>query len=367
MHLKSGVRAARFHSLEVAEVRRETPDAVSIRFVVPPELADAYRFRQGQYVTLRAEIDGAEMRRSYSICSGLDDGELCVAVKRIAGGRFSGFANDNLKPGMRLDVMTPDGRFTWPLDPTAARRYVAFAAGSGITPLLSIVRTVLAREPLSFFTLFYGNRTTASILFREALDDLKDRFLGRLAVFHVLSREGNDVPLFAGRLDTEKVRAFAGHLFDPVETDRVFLCGPGSMIAEVGAALRDLGVAEERIMTELFAPADDAAPPAPASARAQEAAEAGVTVEAVLDGARRRFVMTGEDASVVDAGHRHGVELPFSCKGGMCCTCRARLVEGEVEMAANWSLEPWELEAGYVLTCQARPLTDRVVVDYDQV
>ena len=355
-----------FHALRITDVRPETADTVSVAFDVPDDLKDAYAYVHGQYLTLRAEIDGHDIRRSYSICSGIDDGELRVAIKKVDGGRFSTFANDNLKPGMTLQVMTPNGRFTAPLEPEKAKTYVAFAAGSGITPVMSIIKTVLTREPKSDFTLFYGNRDTASIIFREQLEDLKDRFLGRFALFHTLSREGSDVDLFAGRLDADKCKAFADHLFDPEDVDHVFLCGPGGMTAEVEKTLEALGVPAQRIHEELFTPADDA-PPMPVSDAARKAAEQGVEITAILDGAKRQFTMTAQDADIVVSGHRHGVELPYSCKGGMCCTCRCKVMEGAVEMAVNYSLEPWELEAGYVLACQSRPTTNTVTLDFDHV
>lgn len=355
-----------FHALKIAEIRPETADTVSIAFDVPDELKGAYAYEHGQYLTLRAKIDGHDIRRSYSICSGLDDGELRVAIKKVEGGRFSTYANDNLKPGMTLQVMTPNGRFTAPLEPEKAKNYVAFAAGSGITPVMSIIKTVLARELKSTFTLFYGNRNASSIIFREQLDDLKDRFLGRFALFHTLSREGSDVDLFAGRLDGDKCKAFADHLFDPRDVDHVFLCGPGGMITEVEKTLGELGVPAKRIHEELFTPAEDA-PPMPVSDAARKAAEEGVEITAILDGAKRQFTMTTGDPNVVDSGHRHGVELPYSCKGGMCCTCRCKVMNGAVEMAVNYSLEPWELEAGYVLACQSRPTTRKVTLDFDHV
>ncbi|MEO1198239.1 MAG: 1,2-phenylacetyl-CoA epoxidase subunit PaaE [Pseudomonadota bacterium] len=358
--------APRFHALEVADVRHETPDTVSIAFRVPDDLKPAYNYQAGQYLTLRTDIGGQDIRRSYSICSGLDDGELRVAIKKVEDGRFSGFANDNLAPGMTLDVMTPMGRFTAPIEPDNAKSYVGFAAGSGITPLMAIVKTVLTREPLSTFTLFYGNRDTRSIIFREALEDLKDRFLGRFSLFYTLSREGSDVDLFSGRLTGDKVRVFADHLFDPADIDHAFLCGPAEMIVEVHNTLRTLGVPDDRVHEELFTPADDVQPKLRSEA-ARQAQERGAEITAILDGAARQFVMTDQDGTVVDAGHRHGIELPYSCKGGMCCTCRCKVVDGSVEMAVNYSLEPWEVEAGYVLACQSRPTTDTVTLDFDQV
>lgn len=356
----------RFHPLKVKDVQRETEDAVSIGFDVPDDIAATFDFLPGQYLTVRTDIDGTPQQRTYSICSGLDDGELRIAVKRVDNGLFSNFANDNLEPGMELDVMPPLGRFTARPGEIIGGEYVALAAGSGVTPILSIVKTLLEREPDSVFTLFYGNRDRNSVIFREQLEDLKDRFLERFRLIHVLSQEGQDVDLLHGRLDAERIRLFADHrLFDPAATTTFFLCGPGTMIETGRAALESLGVEPERIRFELFTTGRQDI--RPASERARKAAASGASIEAVLDGAVRSFRMGEDDESVIDAAHRQGIELPFSCKGGMCCTCRAKVREGEVEMAHNYSLEPWELKAGFVLTCQARPLTARVVLDYDDV
>ena len=360
---------ARFHSLKIKDVQRETDDAVSIAFDVPTDMNGTFEFIPGQYLTVRARIDGAPQQRTYSICSGLDDGELRIAVKRVEGGAFSNFANDNLTAGMELDVMPPLGRFTARPGEHAGAHYAAFAAGSGVTPIFSIVKTLLEREPDSTFTLFYGNRDRGSVIFREQLEDLKDRFLERFTLVHVLSREGQDVDLLHGRLDANRITTFAkAGLFDPETVTTFFLCGPGNMIETGRQALEGLGVPSERIRFELFTTGREGLESAePMSERAKAAVSEGAKIEAVLDGAVREFSMQDGDANVIDAAHRQGIELPFSCKGGMCCTCRAKVREGEVEMAANYSLEPWELEAGFVLTCQARPLTSKVVLDYDEV
>jgi ring-1,2-phenylacetyl-CoA epoxidase subunit PaaE len=359
---------SRFHALTIADVRRETEDSVSVAFTVPDDARDVFSFVPGQYLTLKAEIDGAPVQRTYSICSALDEGELRVAIKRVEGGVFSNFANDNLSAGMTVDVMAPEGRFTAAPSGNAGNHYVAFTAGSGITPIFSIVKTILSREPDSTFTLFYGNRDRASVIFREQLEDLKDRFLQRFTLVHVLSREGQDVDLLHGRLDKNRIERFAAAgLFDPATVTRFFLCGPGNMIEKSRETLEGLGVPADRIGFELFTPAEGSPPPKAQSAEARAAAEKGVAVETLLDGASRSFIMGAQDANVVDAAHRHGIELPFSCKGGMCCTCRCKLREGKVEMAANYSLEPWELDAGFVLACQSRPLTEKLVLDFDEV
>ncbi len=355
-----------FHPLTVAAVEPETDEAVRVTFAVPTELEEAYRFVQGQHLTLRSDLDGEDLRRSYSICAGVDEGRLQVAIRKVAGGRFSTWANEALKPGDVLQVMTPAGRFHTILDPQAHRTYVAFAAGSGITPILSIIRTTLETEPHSRFTLFYGNRSTASAMFREALEDLKNRHMGRFSLFHVFSREQQDTALFNGRLDAEKVRRFCRGLCNPQAVDSFFLCGPGGMIDEVRGALAEAGVPPERIHTELFLSAGDVVPPAPRPG-ARPAPEGGTDVTVWLDGRATRFDLPDAGTSLLDAALAQGMDLPFACKGGVCCTCRAHLREGEVEMAANYSLEPHEVEEGFILTCQARALTKTVVVDFDKV
>lgn len=350
----------RFHRLRVSEVRRETPDCVSLRFDIPEAVASDYRFTQGQHIALRTRLDGEDMRRSYSICSGCDDDEMRVAVKKVPGGRFSIWVNEVLKPGDTIDVMTPEGRFFTPLAADREKNYVAFAAGSGITPVLSLIRTTLAREPTSRFTLVYGNRRQASVMFHEALEDLKDRYLTRFSLFNVFSREEQDVELFNGRIDGDKAREFLAKLIPPHTIDEVFVCGPASMIDDVEQALLEAGVAREHVHVERFgvpgaadaAPIDDA-----------EAAEAKLTL--VIDGVRREVDFHRGQHSILEAGRAAGLDLPYSCQGGMCSTCRAKLLEGQVKMARNFALEPHEVAAGFVLTCQSYPLSERVLVSYD--
>ncbi|WP_315764857.1 MULTISPECIES: 1,2-phenylacetyl-CoA epoxidase subunit PaaE [unclassified Bradyrhizobium] len=354
----------RFHHLAVNDLRREASDAVSLTFAIPRELAGDYHFSPGQYLTLRATLGGEEVRRSYSICSGPDDGEIRIAVKRVDGGAFSSFVTDELKCGDEIDVMTPTGRFGVAPEPDAARIHVGFAAGSGITPILSIIKGVLAREPKSRFFLFYGNRTTAGMLFREELEELKDRYLDRLSIFHVISGEEQDIPILHGRLDAEKVRVLLRSLVPAESVDHVFICGPSGMSDELEPTCRELGIAADRIHVERFVsglggkPRPKAVVPASAPPKAMAAL--------IIDG-KRREVPVAEGEAILDAALRAGVDLPFACKGGMCSTCRARLVEGKAEMELNYSLEPWELKAGFVLTCQAKPTTERVVVDYDHM
>jgi ring-1,2-phenylacetyl-CoA epoxidase subunit PaaE len=356
--------APRFHRLAVDDLRRETADAVSLTFAIPSELAEDYHFAPGQYLTLRTMLDGEEVRRSYSICSGPDDGELRIAVKKVDGGAFSNWAADELKPGDQLDVMTPTGRFGLAPAPDDARTYVGFAAGSGITPILSIVKGVLAREPNSRFFLFYGNRTTESMLFREALEELKDRFIDRLSVFHVISGEEQDIPILHGRLDGEKVRVLLRSLVPADSVDHVFICGPVGMSEQIEATCREIGIAADRMHVERFV-SEFGGKPRPKAA-VMPSAPAKAFAALIIDG-KRREVPVADGEAILDAALRAGVDLPFACKGGMCSTCRAKLIEGKAEMELNYSLEPWELEAGFVLTCQAKPTTDRVVVDYDHV
>src|SRR3978361_814286 len=356
--------APRFHRLAVNDLRRESADAVSLTFAIPQDLADDYSFAPGQYLTLRTTMDGEEVRRSYSICSGPDDGELRIAVKKIDGGAFSSWAADDLSPGDQRDGMTPTGRFGIAHAPEQARTYVGFAAGSGITPILSIVKGVLACEPNSRFFLFYGNRSAGGMLFREQLEELKDRFLQRFSVFHVISGEEQDIPILQGRLDGDKGRVLLRSLVPAASVDHVFICGPTGMSEDIETTCREIGIADERIHVERFVSEFGGKP------RAKKIIEASAPPKAMasltIDG-KRREVPVAEDESILDAALRAGMDLPFACKGGMCSTCRAKLVEGEAPMEVNYSLEPWELKAGFILTCQARPLSDKVVVDYDFV
>jgi ring-1,2-phenylacetyl-CoA epoxidase subunit PaaE len=353
----------RFHKLRVAEVRRDTPDAVSVAFDVPPDLREQYGFAPGQYLTLRTTIDGEELRRSYSICTCPEDGELRIGVKRIEGGVLSNWMNSAVKAGDIVDLMTPTGRFGAPPASGEARVFAAFAAGSGITPVLSVMRGVLAHEPESRFFLFFGNRSTGDIMFLETLEELKDRYMGRLSVFYVLSQEQQDLPILNGRLDAEKVRILLRHIVPLAILDHVFICGPAGMSEDIEAALKELGVAPDRIHVERFVSVLSGRPQPQKPAPSANAAYRTATL--IVDG-RRTDVPVTEEESVLDAALRAGLDLPYACKGGMCSTCRARVLEGAVTMEVNYSLEPRELEAGFVLTCQSHPRTQRVVIDYDQ-
>jgi len=355
---------SKFHPLGVARIDRETRDAVAITFAVPDDLAGLYRFEAGQHLTLRANVDGADVRRSYSICSAPQDGRLRIAVKRCPGGIFSTYANERLKVGDTLEVMPPLGRFGVAADPAAARHHVAFAAGSGITPLLSIVKATLAGEPRSQFTLFYGNRASASVMFREELAALKDLYLARFNLVHVLSRESQDIDLLHGRIDAERADALLRH-WAPVDgIDIAYLCGPDPMMRAVGALLEARGVPAPRIRVERFASSIPRHEHRPAALPQGSPTETEVTV--ILDGATRTFTLDRTRESILEAGLKDGIELPYSCKGGVCATCRCRVVAGEVDMDANFALEDYEVARGFVLACQSYPASDRVTVDFDQ-
>ena len=355
-----------FNSLRVVDVRRETADSVSVRFEVPAPLRAAYRFAAGQFLTLRTVLDGKEERRSYSICCGEDDyardGELRVAIKRVAGGRFSTWANAELRVGDMLDVMTPDGRFQAPPRGQEPVHYAAFAAGSGITPVLALIKTLLARQPRSRFTLVYGNRKVDSILFLEELEDLKDRYVDRLALHHVLSRQPQESDLLHGRLDQDRCGRFLDTLLAADGIDEFFVCGPEGMIDSAQAALLARAVEPGCIHIERFGVPDAArAQPEPVERDGEAAA---LTV--ILDGKTHEMRLPRSGTSVLDTALDAGLDLPYACKGGVCCTCRARLLEGEVRMDRNYTLEPDEIARGFVLTCQSHPLTDRIVVSYDE-
>ena len=357
-----------FHALKIASVQRETSDAISVVFDVPHALADKYRYTQGQHLTLRAQVNGEDLRRSYSICSGVDDGILRVAIKTVSDGAFSVWANTYLAPGMTLDVMSPAGRFFTLLDPSQQKHYVAFAAGSGITPVLSLIKSALGREPGSRFTLVYGNRNVASILFSEELEDLKDRYMNRFTLHHVLSREPQDVPLFNGRIDVEKCRALFSTVLPADDIDEAFVCGPGEMLDSVRDTLVEAGVEPAHVHIERFATPGEVrsmlrvAIVVPATSAVLPSAE--VTV--IADGVTRTVRVPFEGISILDAALAAGADLPFACKGGVCCTCRARVLEGEVIMDKNYSLEPHEMARGFVLSCQSHPISQRVVISYDE-
>lgn len=364
--------APRFHDLPIARVTPEAAGSVAITLAVPVAQRDTFAFKPGQFLTVRAQIDGQDVRRSYSISSANSlltrQGELTLGIRPVEGGVFSNWAASALKAGDTLSVMPPDGRFT--VHKPRALHRVGFAAGSGITPILSILASTLEESPDAKFTLVYGNRRMSSVMFNEALQDLKDRYPGRLTLIHVLSRQAQEVPLLEGRIDADKVRDIIAALLPVASMDEVFICGPQAMIEATEQALLDAGVRPDRVHTERFtSPTLEAMPPEKRQAAVlghpaiRSDGEVALTV--VLDGKPHQLRM-GKDEHVLDVALNAGLDLPWSCRGGVCCTCRAKVMEGSVQMTKNFTLEPWETEKGFVLSCQAKPTSDSLVVSYDE-
>jgi len=351
----------RFHDLIINSVRQDTSESLELNFTVPAELADEFAFTPGQYLTVRAEINGEDVRRSYSICSSVGTVGISVGVKRIAGGAFSGFAT-GLKCGDLMSVMSPQGRFTAKIGGT--HHYLLLAAGSGVTPIKSIAQSVLEGEPDSTVTLCYANRNTQSVMFRQAFDDLKDQFLTRFSMTHIMDEEAQDVSLFNGRMDAEKLNTMAIRgLITPLEYDTIYICGPQPMIEAASEALASLGVDKDRIKFELFTPST---PLQIASTKEQKIPLEGALIQVILDGATRSFRMM-PDQPLLDAATQSGLELPYSCANGMCATCRCKLADGKGNMVQNFSLEAWEMDKGFVLACQFQPHSKTVVLDFDAV
>ncbi len=353
-----------FHRLQIAEVIDETADARSIRFDLPEELRETFAFRPGQHLTLKADIAGEDVRRNYSLCVAPQEGELKVTVKRIAGGAFSNWANDNLKPGDTIEVMPPHGSFTWDFRPDAANHYVGFAGGSGITPVLSLLKTALATEPRSRFTLLYGNRDSQSVIFLEELARLKNRFMDRLQVYHFLAEEAEDIELFNGLLDRTKCDDILTQLVDPKAVEAFFICGPGPMMDAAEAAIEAHGVPRERIHVERFTAGRPSAALA-AQMQALQSQAQGAAMLVTLDGRKRRVPFDAAAGNILDSARLAGLPAPYACKAGVCATCRARVVSGEVEMAARYGLTDEEIANGYILTCQSVPKGEGVELDYD--
>jgi ring-1,2-phenylacetyl-CoA epoxidase subunit PaaE len=355
--------SAHFYPLKVAEIVPETAEANSIRFEVPPELRERFRFKAGQHLTLKATIDGEEVRRNYSLCTAPAERAWRVTVKRIAGGVFSNWVGDTLNAGDTLDVIPPHGSFTTEFSPGAKRHIVGIAGGSGITPVLSLLRTTLSEEPQSEFTLLYGNRDSSSIIFLDELADLKDRYLGRLSLHHFLAEEEGEIDLFNGMLDRERCHLAVENLIvDARSVDAWFICGPGTMMDAAEETLIERGVERERIHIERFTADRPSAAIAAEIAQLQTQA-AGTTVSVTLDGRTRRVAFT--ESNILDSARASGLPAPFACKAGVCATCRAKVTSGKVEMAARYGLTDEEVAAGYVLTCQSVPVGDGVAVDYD--
>ncbi len=370
--MAGGARRAKFHPLPVAALERLTDDSVAITFDVPPELVEEYRFTPGQHLTLRCELAGDDVRRNYSICAPATTGPLRVAVKRLPGGVFSTYALERLRPGDTIEVMTPSGRFTVPLDPAQAKHYCALAAGSGITPVLSILATALEVEPASRATLIYGNRTSRSIMFLEELADLKDRHLDRFCVLHILSREYQEAELLNGRLDAGKLKVLLDTVVPPETVDEWFLCGPAEMIDTARTTLTEQGVDPAHVHRELFH-VGPTPPRRPVEATEQGAAGARggpdgagtAEVTIFLDGRASTFALAPSAEPILDAALAVRGDAPYACKNGMCGTCRAKVLEGDVTMDHNYALEDSELAAGFVLACQAHPAAERVTLDFD--
>jgi len=362
--------ATDFYPLTIADVRPETETAICVTLELPEELRDRFRFIQGQFLTLRTTIDGEEVRRSYSICSGVNDPNMRIGIKRVRGGRFSNYANDNFKRGDRIEVMPPQGSFHTQLNPANEKRYMCLAVGSGITPILSIIKSILSVEPKSQVSLTYGNRRTSSMMFRDELSFIKNRYMDRFQWINIMSEEDQGSDLFNGIIDNRKGYQLAKHrLIDIRNTDDAFICGPEAMMSEVSRGFRIEGLQESQIHYELFANSSEDAR-AMLEKKQQRIAEFGEQkssrVKVIVDGRGVDFELAAVGQNILDAGLHNGLELPYACKAGVCSTCKAKLVKGRVDMDITHGLEPVEIDNGYILTCQAHPLSDEVVVDFDQ-
>lgn len=359
-----------FHTLTIADVQPETDTAVCIKFSVPEELKDRFRFIQGQFLTLKATIDGEEVRRSYSICSGVNDGCLRVGIKRVKGGKFSNYANDHFASGQSIEVMPPQGNFYTELKSSNRNNYMCLAVGSGITPIISIVKSILQEEPESRVTLIYGNRRSNSVMFRDELSFIKNRYLDRLQWINIMDEEDQGSDLLNGRIDNKKGAALQKrHLIDISKTDHAFICGPEAMMSEVSRGFRASGMDDSRIHYELFAnSAEDSEAVMKKSSQRKETYGEDKTsrITVIADGRSIDFSLTTVGENILDAGISHGMELPYSCKAGVCSTCKCKLVKGEVDMDITHGLEADEIQNGYILSCQAHPISDEVVVDFDQ-
>ncbi len=351
---------SRFHKLTVTGITKTIRDAVAV--TLTPEDGADFSFAAGQHLTFRRDFDGVELRRNYSICTAPSEGVLKIGIKRVEGGVFSSWANADLKVGDVLEAMPPSGRFTVKTDPDAAKNYLGFAGGSGITPVLSILKTVLEEEPKSQFTLVYANRAVNTIMFREELEDLKNLYMGRLTVIHVLETDAQEIDLFTGRVDEEKCALLFKHWIDIASVDMALMCGPQPMMEGITRALKDHGLRDDQIHFELFK--SDQPGRAPRPAQVVNGHAVLTKAQVTLDGATQSFEVP-EGMSILEAAVENNLDAPFACKAGVCSTCRAKLIEGEVDMVANHALEDYEVEAGYVLTCQCYPLSEKVVVDYD--
>lgn len=357
--------ASHFFPLVVSDIEKVSKDCVGITFDVPDNLQADFAFSHGQYLTLRTYLSGEEIRRCYSLCSSPLDKKWQVAVKKVAGGRFSEYANTQLKKGDVLDVMPPMGKFFTPLQPQNTKNYMAIAAGSGITPILSIIATTLRTEPNSRFTLVYGNKSRATILFRELLENFKNRYIDRFQLIHVLSREKSDAALQFGRIDKAKCDLLFENFIDPKGVDAFFICGPGNMVSTVQEFLLQKGVHSGYIHKELFSGNESRTTHLHKQTSVADSDQCNVTIR--MDGLSTNFFLGYDGMSVLDAAILEGTQLPYACKGGVCCTCKAKLLEGTVNMEVNYGLEPDEIAAGYILTCQSHPSSPAVTIDFDAV
>ncbi|HKY80665.1 MAG TPA: 2Fe-2S iron-sulfur cluster-binding protein [Sphingobium sp.] len=353
-----------FHPLKILDVAHETDESIALTLAPQADVADQFGFKPGQHLIFRADINGEDVRRNYSLCVAPDEGALKVAIKKIHGGLFSNWAADSLVKGGTIEAMTPRGHFTWDFNPEARRHYLAFAAGSGITPILSLIKTGLAAEPGSRFTLLYGNRSSSSIMFLEELSDLKDRYLGRLQIFHFLTAEFGDVDLFNGRLDAERIGEMLSSLIDPKSVDATFICGPGPMMDAAEKAMLEAGLPKEQVLVERFT-TEELSEADRERARVLREKAQGLKLEVRIDGRRRVIPFDAEKGNILESARASGLPAPYACKAGVCATCRAKLVSGSVEMGKNYGLSAEEVADGYILTCQAVPSSDDVVLDYD--
>jgi len=354
---------SKFHSLKVADIYKETKDCSVVSFEIPPELKQEYLFKQGQHLTLKATIDGHEERRSYSLCSSPLENKWRVAVKKINGGLFSTFVNDTLKKGDFVEVMTPSGIFTTEVNPSKAKNYIAFAAGSGITPILSIIKTHLAAEPNSTFKLFYLNRSVKSIIFKEEIEQLKNTYFDRFEIFHFLTKEHRSIELLNGRFTKEKLNVLTSKIIDIPSVDDCFICGPEEMIFLIRDELVAAGLDKNKVHFELFTTGNSEAD----KQRVNKILEKKVdgTDVTIIDGGKEfHFIMDDDFDNILDGALAAGADLPFACKGGVCSTCKCKVIEGTVEMKVNYALDEKEVEKGLVLSCQAVPTSEKVVVDF---
>jgi ring-1,2-phenylacetyl-CoA epoxidase subunit PaaE len=361
---------SKFHQLSVANVRQETDSSICVTFDVPLDLEETFKFKQGQFLTLKAEIDNEEVRRSYSICSGVQDGNLKIGIKRVNGGRFSNYANDNFKTGFLVEVMPPQGNFYTQLDPENVKNYMLIAAGSGITPVLSNIKTILHEEPLSRVTLLYGNLRSNSVMFMDELGFVKNKYLNRFQWINIMDHEDQGADLLNGIIDNKKgAELYKAKLIDIKGTDEAFICGPQAMMSEVSRGFRSMGFDDSRIHYELFTSSSEDSKLAldKYNQRIADYGEKKTSEVTIIAGGRTiSFDLTTVGENILDAGIHNGLDLPYACKAGVCSTCKAKLVEGKVDMDLNHALEDSELKAGYILTCQSHPISEKVVIDYDQ-